>query len=98
MGTFEDKKNKIVDNKAKIKQLVIEMLKESQEKALKNLDKVLDCGAIDAEAWDENNGRMLVPKAIVIALLKEEADQYSAKGTSFEKQIKKDVKNIGYFI
>ena len=85
--------------KAKIKKLVNEMLNDSV-KAIKSrlIDKALNSGAIDIEGWSEDHSPMILPKSIVIDLLNHEADQYSARGTSFEKQVKKNVKNIGLFL
>lgn len=85
-------------NKEKIKSLVQSMITESTLSMNKKIDKVLNSGAIDIETWNENNNSMIVPKAILIALLQNEAGQYSAKGTSFEKVINKEVKNLSHFI
>lgn len=41
---------------------------------------------------------MIIPRCIIMAILEHESQQYSAKGTSYEKRIKKEVKNIQYFI
>jgi len=41
---------------------------------------------------------MILPKCIVIALLQNESRQYSGRGTSFEKRVKREVKNISYFL
>ena len=84
--------------KAKIKKLVSDMLKDSQKAMLKNIDKAINSGAIDVDDWDENISPMILPKCIVTAILEQEATQYDGSGTSFEKQIKKEVKNIRYFI
>lgn len=82
-------------NKMKIAKLAQAILEDSYAKAKQNVIKAINSGAIDTDAWDEKHNPMLIPKAIVIAVLNEEADQYSAKGTSFEKFIKKESKNIG---
>jgi len=74
------------------------MLERSIPAMEDNLKKVLNSGAIDVDNWDENNNPMILPKTILIALLESEADQYKAKGTSFEKEINKGVKNLKYFI
>ena len=50
------------------------------------------------EQWDANITPMIIPKSIVIAILIDESKQYDASGTSYYKEIKKNVKNIGYFI
>jgi len=41
---------------------------------------------------------MILPKCIVVAVLESEADQYKATGTSFEKEVKKEVRNLRCFI
>jgi hypothetical protein len=84
--------------KRKIKKLVKDMLIESHKKALANIDKALNSGCIDIESWDESINPMVLPKTILTAILEEESRQYSARGTSFEKQMKKEVENIKYFL
>jgi hypothetical protein len=88
----------MAQKKTKIKRLVKGMLKESNKNILRNLDKVLNSSSIDIDGWDENTNPMILPKCILTAILKNESQQYEAKGTSFEKQIKNEVKNIMYFI
>jgi len=85
-------------NKKKIKALVKSMLKDSHDAMVKKLDVVLDSGCIDIDGWDENNMPMLTPKTIITALLESESTQYMGKGTSHEKRIKKEVRNIRYFV
>lgn len=87
-----------MNKKAKIKKLAIEILKESHKKSIEKVERALNSGAIDIESWDENNGKMLIPKSIVCAILIDESKQYDASGTSFEKKVKKDIKNIGYYL
>lgn len=81
-----------------IKAHVEDMLNGSRLEMLRKIDRVLDSGVIDIDEWDENTNPMILPKCIVTALLQNEATQYDGKGTSFEKQIKKDVKNISYYL
>lgn len=81
-----------------IKAHVEDMLNGSRLAMLRKIDRVLDSGVIDIDEWDENTNPMILPKCIVTALLQNEATQYDGKGTSFEKQIKKDVKNISYYL
>lgn len=85
-------------NKEKIAELVKEMLNESHELMIKKIDKVLNSGCVDVESWSEDNSPMILPKCIVTAILQHESTQYEGKGTSFEKQVKKEVKNIRYFL
>lgn len=81
--------------KEKIKALVTEMLNESHEAMIKNIDKVLNSGAIDINSWDE---KMVLPKTITTAILQKESIQRDGRGTIYEKQVKKEVRNILYFI
>ncbi len=89
---------RITNNREMIAKLVKDMLNESHESMLKKIDKVLNSGAIDFESWDENKKPMILPKCIVTAILQNESTQYEGKGTSYEKQVKKEVKNIRYFL
>lgn len=81
-----------------IKSHVIDMLNDSREAMLKNLDRVLDSGAVDIDAYDPKVNGMIIPKCIVTALLEKESTQYNGSGTSFEKKVKKEVRNIRYFV
>ena len=85
-------------NKEQIAELVKEMLTESHEAMLNKIDKVLNSGCIDTESWNKDNSPMILPKCIVTAILQNESTQYEAKGTSFEKQVKKEVRNISCFL
>ena len=83
--------------KAKIKQ-VESMLNDSNKLVKSKIDKALNCGALDIEQWDSNYNPMIMIKIIVAALLQDEAEQYMASGTSFEKEVKREVKNLGIFL
>ena len=50
------------------------------------------------EQAKKNSNPMLIPKAIVVAILNDESEQYDVSGTSFEKQMKKDIKEIGLYL
>lgn len=82
----------------KIKSLVLDMLNESHENMIKKIDKALSCGAVDPSEWDDKTNPMILPKCILTAILKNESTQYEGKGTSFEKQIRKEVENIRYYL
>lgn len=86
------------EKKELIKSYVIEMLDFSKECMVKKLTTALNCGALDIDNWNKNSSPMIVPKIIVTALLESESTQYGAKGTSFERKIKKQVKNLRYYI
>lgn len=87
-----------MEKKDKIKLLVADMLKFSYDNMIENIDKALSSGAIDIDDWDEKNVPMITPKCIMAALLEKESVQYLGLGTSHEKKIKKEVKNIRYFL
>ena len=70
----------------KLKELVQGILKNSFERLDDKIDHLLDSDAVDIKNWEEN---MILPKCIINAMLQQEATQYDAKGTSFEKKIKK---------
>lgn len=82
----------------KIKELSIKLLNDSHEAMLKNIDKVLNSGAVDCKNWLPENMPLIIPKCIATAILLEEGTQYDCKGTAFEKQVTSEVKNIRYFI
>lgn len=86
-----------MEQKEKIKALVIELLKDSHEEMIKKIDRALNSGALDIENWDEKISRMVLPKTIATAILESEAGYYST-GTTYAKRIKRDVKNLRYFI
>ena len=84
--------------KEKLSNLVVELLTQSHEKMIEKISKVLNSGAIDIDKWNENVDSMILPKIIATAILEDESTAYNCKGTSFEKKIKKEVKNIKNFI
>ncbi len=86
------------EKKDKIKALAVKMLDESRAAMVGNIEKALNCGAIDPSDWDENYAPMILPKAILTAVLQSEADQYDGSNTSFAKEIKATVKNLRHFI
>lgn len=86
------------EKKIKIKSLVEDMLKQSHEEMMKKIDKALNSGAVNVDGWDEINSPMILPKCIVTAILQDESTQYDGAGTSFEKQMKKDIRNLRYFL
>lgn len=85
-------------NKELIVNLVTEILNDSHRAMLKDLTKVINSGCIDIENWDRTNNSMVLPKIIATAILQHQSTQYEGKGTSFQKKIKKEVKNIRYFL
>lgn len=87
------------NNKQKIKDLAIELLEKSYEISKNKIDSILDSGCVDVSGWDEHNKPMILPKAIVMALLDYEKDQYSPpKGIPSAKLVKAEFKNIRNFL
>lgn len=84
--------------KEEIKLLVKEMLLDSYEAMTKKVERAVNSGAFSLEDWEKNNAPMIIPKCIVAALLEQESQQYEGRGTGREKQIKKQIRNIRYFI
>lgn len=85
-------------NKEQIAELVKEMLNQSHKVMLKKIDKVLNSGGVDTETWNKYDSPMILPRCIIVAILQDESTQYEAKGTSFEKEMKKEIRNIRYFL
>ena len=86
-----------MEQKEKIKALVIELLNDSHEEMLKKIDRALNSGALDIENWNEKVSPMILPKTIATAILESEAMHYCT-GTTYAKRIKRDVKNLRHFI
>jgi hypothetical protein len=86
------------EKKDKIRSLVVEMLGDSKQAMMEKLDTVLKSGCIDADNWDENINPMILPQTIITALLEKESLQRNGSGTSYEKEIKKNVRRIRCFI
>ena len=78
--------------------MALEILKESYEAQKKKVDKALNSKCIDIDAWDEKNAPMIIPKCIATAILIDESRQFDGAGTSFYKEMKEEVKNIGYHL
>lgn len=81
-----------------IRKHVKDMLKQSHDVMVKNIDKAIMCGVLDIDSWDPDDKPMIIPKIIVKALIESEALQYDARGTGYEKTIKKQVRKLRYFI
>lgn len=84
--------------KREIKRLVKELLKKSHDDMISNIDKVLNSGCIDIDHYNQNHGPYVLPKIITTALLQQESTSWDGTGTGLEKIVKKEVKNIRYFI
>lgn len=86
------------EKKELLKEMVTNLLTDSHNEMLKKIDKALNSGAIDVEEWDPAWFGLILPKTIATAILKDASTQYECKGTSYEKRIKEDVKNMLCFI
>lgn len=90
---------KTATKKRQIKKLVKNLLKESHKAQLEKIDKALNSGALDLDNWSENESPMIIPKIITTSILEDAANRhYTCKGTSHERKIKKEIKNLRYFI
>lgn len=89
---------KTKEKKEEIKTLIENMLNNSHKEMVNKIDQILNSGPIDVDNWDIIHNPMIIPKCIVSALLEEESKEYNGKGTCFEKSMKKEIKNIKYFI
>jgi len=90
---------KTAAKKTQLKKLVKELLKESHKAQIEKIEKALNSGAIDIDSWDSENNPMITPKIITTAILEDAAaTHYSCRNTTFERQTKKDIKNLRYFI
>ena len=88
----------MLSKRKQIKDLVDQILDNALAEMKAKVGKVIVSGAIDTENWSPDHDSMLIPKAIVIALLENEADQYKATGTTHERKVSKDVENIKLFL
>jgi len=87
-----------MSNAEKIERIALEMIDDSVQHMKAKVKKAIKSGALDIENWDEYNKPMIIPKVIIQAVLQSESEQYSPKGTSFEREINKEVKNLRYYI
>lgn len=86
------------EKKDAIKHHVIDMINESGRAMIDKIDSALNCGALDIDSWDKDDKPMIIPHVVISALLQREINQHSGKGTSYEKKVKKELKNLSYFI
>ncbi len=85
-------------NRQKIKRSTDKLLGEAVSHMKRKIVKALQSGVLDTEGWNEDVNGMILPKIILIAILENEANQYKAEGTSFEKEVKKEVANLKLFL
>lgn len=81
-----------------IKSLTADILKAAHAAMQKKIDRAINSGAIDIDSWDQHTNPMIIPKIIAIAIMEDEAGQYKGRGTSFEKEVKKEVTNLKFFL
>lgn len=86
--------------KAKIKKLVLEMLKARKSIINEKIDRALNSGCIDVDKWDEKTAPMITPKCIIVAIMETEAYSFSPIGCSktIIKESRKETNNIKLFI
>lgn len=77
---------------------VYDALVEDHKQNIKSIDKALNSGTIDIDSWDESVNPMILPRCIITAILSNASKKYLALGTSFEKVIKRESKNIEIYL
>jgi len=89
-----------MNKKTQIKIITLELLGKAYKDMQKHVNKVLSSGCIDIDGWDPNVGQYTIPKRILLAILEDQARAWFPyrTGTSFERETKKEVKNIRRFI
>lgn len=88
----------ILTNAEVIEQHTVKMLEGAVNSMRKLIRKAISSGAIDVDGWDKDVNSMILTKAILIAVMETEVKQYTVRGTSFEKGLNEDVKNLKYFL
>lgn len=69
-----------------------ELIRRSTERMRKNIERVFMSGAVNLPSYEDN---YLLPRAIMLALLKEEMMQFKPTDFSiYKKQVERDAKNI----
>lgn len=92
------KQSKDKTKKEKIIHITKKILNNIRKEQDEYIEKIINSGCIDIDSWDENNTPMILPKAMCIAMLREAINQIDCRGTSFEKQVKKEAANIHLFL
>ena len=62
------------------------------------IQKAINSPAIDLEEYADTSAPAILPKSVLIAVFQSMADQYSPKGTSYEKEVKKNVQNLKPYV
>lgn len=89
------KKQKKVAIKSRVNHMLDELILRIKNELIY---KALESGVLDIDEWDEHVDSMVLPKAILKAILESEANQYSMRFTSYQKSFNKEVKNLKLFI
>jgi hypothetical protein len=77
--------------KAQLESKTNKLIAEAVKGIRKNMKKAIKSGSMDIKGAEDN---YILPRALLIALLKEETRQFSAGGSCFERQIAKESANI----
>lgn len=69
-----------------------ELIRRSSDRMRKNIEKVFMSGAVNLPSYEDN---YVLPTAIMLALLKEELENFKpTQFSQYKKQIEKDSRNI----
>lgn len=77
--------------KKEVRKKTRELIQYTSKWMRRDLEKVLSSGCINLNNWESN---YLLPKTIMLALHQEQMRNYDGRGTSYERKIKKEAKNI----
>lgn len=79
--------------KKEVRKKTRKLIRQSCEGMIKNLEKLLDSGAVDYKSADDN---FILPKHILCALLKEESFQYKplARDAKHERGIDREIEKM----
>ena len=84
----------MTENEIEINRLTTQFLADAYIAMEAKIQKAIRCGALDIDGWDPEKNSLVIPKTIVCALLEGEIHNWNGNRTGFEKQIKKDVRNL----
>lgn len=87
-----------MDKKKYIKDLVSSHIDHVANDMKSQIDKALNCGALDIDSYDPKVNGMVIPKIILVTLLENSADNLRCKGSSIEEEIKSEVDNLKCFV
>ena len=77
--------------KTQLRNYTNKLISEAVKGIRKNMEKAIASGSMNIQEAEDN---YILPRSLLIALLNEEINQFDCSGTCYEKQVKKEAKNI----